>query len=285
MQRMLERFMRAPEGGGNGGGDPGPGGGSGGGDPGAAAGGKGGKAPAAGASPYYPAGLPDEMKGSDDRATIDGLFTRMNGLREAINKVPRAPGKASEYKLSLDEKIAAKLGDVSSDPFLKKLPEIAHKHGLAQDAYQGFVADALAVMSDLNAYAPQPSNEQLAAALIDPKTPEAQKGDALKAANERITNARTWVDGHKDETVFNTAEKAELLLMTQTPGGLSLLEKMMAGTINNPVATGGRQQGNQSMADIIDSRLRDERGLPHSGKYDKAFAEETRRMQIAHYGI
>ncbi|MCP4183692.1 MAG: hypothetical protein GY761_10295, partial [Hyphomicrobiales bacterium] len=147
MQTLVERYLplREGEGKGNGG-----------------EGGEGGKpvdpAPAAA---YHPAGLPENFRGSDDRATIDALINAYTPLREKLNKVPKAPEKADAYKLQMNEKATEFMGDLSEDPLMKLIPELALQHKLTAEQF-GFVGEVMNNMVELGAYAKQPSDADLA---------------------------------------------------------------------------------------------------------------------------
>ncbi len=270
MKTLLERYLPLREGEGAGTGGEGD---------------KGGKpadpAPGAAAA-YHPAGLPENFRGSDDRATIDALVNAYKPLREKLNTIPKAPEKADAYKLVMNEKATEFMGDLSEDPLMKSIPELALQHKLTADQY-GFVGEVMNKMVELGAYAKQPSDADLAGQLADPKLEGQQKEDALKAGMERITNGRTWVDGLGEG--YSDNEKAELTLMTTSPGGLQLIEKLMAGSVGNTVNPGGSSvHTGGSIQDVITSRITDPRNVPNNAKYDRNFAQETRRMQQQHSG-
>lgn len=125
----------------------------------AAAGAAGGKEPAAapggaaaagqapgedGASAVYrPEGLPDHLLGKDERETIDKLFKVVDGYRkgdaargEKVGAVPDAPDK---YSFTPAETVAPYLPDVAEDPVFKAAQAAAHKHGLGDKQFAGFV--------------------------------------------------------------------------------------------------------------------------------------------------
>lgn len=71
---------------------------------------------------------------------------RAEGLRKELSKAPQlAPKEAKDYKLPEFKEEADKAVKEllkADDPFVQKLTEIAHKHGLSQKQYEGFMAEA-----------------------------------------------------------------------------------------------------------------------------------------------
>jgi hypothetical protein len=109
-----------------------------------------GQAPAdPGASAVYrPEGLPDHLLGTTERETIDKLFKAVDGYRkgdaargEKIGSVPDAPDK---YAFQPAEAVAAYLPDVTNDPVFKSAQAAAHKHGLGDKQFAGFVNEFMA---------------------------------------------------------------------------------------------------------------------------------------------
>lgn len=105
----------------------------------------GGQAPAdAGASAVYrPEGLPDHFLGKDERETIDKLFKAVDGYRkgdaargEKIGAVPDAPEK---YAFTPAAEVAPYLPNVADDPVMKVAQAAAHKHGLGDKQFSGFI--------------------------------------------------------------------------------------------------------------------------------------------------
>lgn len=70
---------------------------------------------------------------------------RAEGLRKELSKAPQlAPKEAKDYKLpefkdEADKAVKELLK--ADDPFVQKVTEIAHKHGLSQKQYEGFMAE------------------------------------------------------------------------------------------------------------------------------------------------
>jgi len=104
-----------------------------------------GQAPAdAGASAVYrPEGLPDHFLGKDERETIDKLFKAVDGYRkgdaargEKIGAVPDAPEK---YAFTPAAEVAPYLPNVADDPVMKVAQAAAHKHGLGDRQFSGFI--------------------------------------------------------------------------------------------------------------------------------------------------
>jgi hypothetical protein len=99
---------------------------------------KAGPDPAKAAAPYYPEGLPEDLKGKDERETLDKLW-------KAEQARARPPAKAEDYKLELPKDLEGVV-DPANDKVLPIWRAVAHKHGLTQAQYQAAIVDLYAGM-------------------------------------------------------------------------------------------------------------------------------------------
>ncbi|MFK0330902.1 hypothetical protein ACIQUB_07240 [Rhizobium sp. NPDC090275] len=95
-----------------------------------------------------PQGLPSEFSGaSADEALgkllggYNDLNTRFGGMREKLSKMPSAPEKADLYTFEPGENLKPFFGDLSQDPTFASARNAAHKHGLSQEQFAGFISD------------------------------------------------------------------------------------------------------------------------------------------------
>jgi hypothetical protein len=100
-----------------------------------------GQAPADGGSSavYRPEGLPDHLLGKDERETLDKLAKAYTGAREAISKFGPVPEAPDKYVFTPAETVAPYLPNVAEDPAFKAAQAAAHKHGLGEKQFAGFV--------------------------------------------------------------------------------------------------------------------------------------------------
>jgi hypothetical protein len=83
------------------------------------------------AAAYLPEGLADQYKGASDKETIDKLWADISGR-------PKAPEKPGDYKLELPEALKGKI-DPQNDAVLPAFREIAHRHGLDNNAFNAAI--------------------------------------------------------------------------------------------------------------------------------------------------
>lgn len=101
---------------------------------------------AAPTAPYYPEGLPDDVKGKDDRETIDKLNRRAKGLRDQLaGKGLAAPESADGYKFEFPEELKGLVDEksVADAPVFRVLRDVAFKNGLPADKFSAFVTDTM----------------------------------------------------------------------------------------------------------------------------------------------
>lgn len=167
MTRRFERLFDA-EGGGGGGGAAGGGLAS---AAAAAAGGAGGDGANGGAGDQganggwkAPDGLPTEYLGTNADETLSKLFagfnevnTRFTGLREKLSKMPAAPEKPEAYAFQPGDNLKPFFGDLAQDPMFKQAQASAHKYGMSQEQFSGFLNDTFGPMAE-QGFLPKPFN-------------------------------------------------------------------------------------------------------------------------------
>lgn len=103
-----------------------------------------------------PEGFPDEYWDADGgavnaQALFDGLQKQEKIAKDLRAKMGRgdhkAPEKAEQYTFEKSEKSAEFIND--DDPLVKAAQEVAHKHGLSQEQYAGFMAEISDRMVDI----------------------------------------------------------------------------------------------------------------------------------------
>lgn len=310
MRTLLERYLanRAPEGGGDGGGTPGGAGGSGG-DGGQAAGGEGSAAGGAGAGgadaaaaagqPYYPDGLRDDMRGTNDRETIDKLYRAFDGYRQRDAQRGQAPATAEEYAkfdadkligdMKLDAAVAPHLKQLADDPIMKAVGAFGLEHKVPAPVLQGIVATAYAEAQKagfLDAYV-DPAAER--AALLPESAqnlPKDQQDAAIEArlqANEDFVKLlmQPGADG-KPKIDPKVGEHALLMLMDTAAGNqfLEFFRGQMTGADRaQPLGGGeGGSSGGKSQREQLRARLGEpemQAGHPQfdQAKYDALMAD------------
>ncbi|WP_181409709.1 hypothetical protein [Martelella alba] len=133
------------EGGGAPGGGEGGDGGEGGGDPGDAGGG----------AWTAPEGIPSEFIGANADETLGKLLggfndvsTRFTGMRDKLSKMPAAPKTPDLYSFEPGENLSPFFGDLSQDKMFSAARDAAHKHGMSQEQFSGFLADTFGPMAE-----------------------------------------------------------------------------------------------------------------------------------------
>lgn len=239
--RPMPVFGLAGEGGGAGGAGGGSGGDGGAGGAGGAGGG--------GSSWSAPQGLPAEFVGANADETLSKLLagysdlnTRFGGMREKLSKMPAAPEKADGYTFKPSDKLAPFFGDLGQNKTYEAARNAAHKHGLSDAQFSGFIDDVYTPLLDSGALvAPfNPANEL--------KTFSTLTGLDQKGTQETLVANETFAKGLtaqlKDVPDGAKADiEAMLLGLTDTAHGNILLRAISGRLAENGIRVTGEGGG------------------------------------------
>lgn len=257
METLLSRLrpVFAADGGGSGGGSDGGGGDGGGG------------------SWTPPQGLPTEFAGADAGETLGKLLggysdlnNRFSGMREKLSKMPAAPEKPDAYTFEPGDKLKPYFGDVGKNPIFEHARTAAHKYGMSQEQFSGFISDTYQPMADAGLL-PQPFNPE-----TELKGFMTATGLDQKSTQETLIANETFAKGLsaqlKDipEALKGDVE-ATLLGLTDTAVG-NVLIRALAGRLGESgirISGDGGNQGSLTADDLkkldadprIDPRNRD----------------------------
>lgn len=251
---MMRRFERLLDdggmGGGGAGGDDG-GGQSAGGDQG---GGAGGDQGGGGQSWKAPDGLPPELLGSSADETLTkvmGAYTeldnRAKGLRDKLAKLPSAPSKPDEYAFDPGDDLKDYFGDLSKDPVFNSAKQAAHKHGMSQEQFAGFIAETFGPLAKegllLKPYDPKTEVQSyMTATGLDAKAASAQL-DANLVFAKGISEQLQVPDSMKSEV------QAQLMALTDTAVGNALLTAISGRFNEIGIGVGGDGNGQGELTD------------------------------------
>ncbi|TRL39832.1 hypothetical protein [Rhizobium straminoryzae] len=265
---LMRRFERLLNDGGMGGaGGDGPGNGDGGDQQSGGAGGQN-----DGTSWKAPDGIPPELIGGTADETLGKLLSaygeldkRAAGLREKISKLPAAPQKPDQYAFEPGEDLKDYFGDLSKDPVFASARQAAHKYGMSQDQFAGFISETFGPLA----------KEGL---LIKPYDPKAEvqgymkaTGLDAKAASTALEANMVFARGISEQLQLPDSLKsdaqAQLMALTDTAVGNALLAAFSArfNDIGIRISGDGGQAGEMTAADLkrldsdprIDPRNRD----------------------------
>jgi hypothetical protein len=289
---MMRRFERLLDDGGMGGG--GGAGGQGDGGEGQGAGGdkSGGDQGGGGQQWKAPDGLPPELLGASADETLtkvmgaySELDKRASGLREKLSKLPSAPAKPDEYAFQPADDLKDYFGDLTKDPVFNAAKQAAHKHGMSQEQFAGFISETFGPLA----------KEGLLLKPYDPKA-EVQSfmtatGMDAKAASAQLDANMVFAKGISEQLQVPESLKADvqaqLMALTDTAVGNALLTAI-SGRFNEigiGVGGDGGGQGELTEADVKklsqDPRI-DPRNRGHKDP-DKRFDEDLRRKYDSAY--
>jgi hypothetical protein len=243
--------------------------------------------PPPGSAPYRPEGLPDHLVGANDRETLDKVFKAFDGFRRGEAERGALPKDPAGYQFTASDKLKPYTGDFDKDPVFGKAREFAHKAGLTDKQFNGFLVPMLESFID-GGLVDKPIDAQ--AQLMSLAPPGEYADDAAKktAASKRMADNTAWIDGAKGQNSFggNSAPIAEFLAAAgaSDPRAHQLIEWLRG--VDAPVqpAMGGQAAAANASQEAVKARMRDPRYDPNKPQFDRSFAEETDRLSRSTFG-
>lgn len=196
-----------------------------------------------------PQGLPSEFSGSNADEVLGKLLggytqlnTRAEGLRTQLAQRPAAPEKADLYTFDPADKLKPYFGDLSNNPLFGHARNAAHKHGMSQEQFAGFISETYGPMVDAGLLpAPfDPSNEL--------KSFMTATGLDQKATQETLTANETFAKGFVSQLKgipdgLKADVEATLLGLTDTAVGNVLLQAMSGRLSESGIRVSGEGGG------------------------------------------
>lgn len=260
--------------------------------------GGGGEAPAAPVNPYEAAGaqptsveqggsimdrLPQHLRGETPEQALEKVFAAYSGAREEMGKRGKAVDKPDDYAVEFSEDVLAVVGDPAQDETLAVARNMAHKHGLTQEQFSGFVQDFHAELLAQGKLGGVDVKAE-AAKLAGDAAARMSEQDVLNAAAAAWTDATTYIDGLvADKTL--TADQANVLRgLAETADGILALKALRGQMREVGVQTGGTGAGQALTKADLDRRMADPRNQALAPEFDPAFAQQTDEMFKQFYG-
>ena len=241
-----------------------------------------------------PQGLPSEFAGASADETLGKLLggytdlnTRFGGMREKLSKMPSAPEKPEMYSFEPGDNLKPFFGDLAKDPVFTSARTAAHKHGLSQEQFAGFISDV---------YSPLVEQGVLSAP-FDPagelKTFSSATGLDVKGTQEALVANETFAKGLSSQLkdvpeALKNDVNGMLMALTDTAAGNVLLRALSGRLAENGIRISGDggQQGALTADDLkkldtdprIDPRNRDHKDpnqrfdVSLRKQYDEAYA-------------
>lgn len=167
---------------------------------------------------YYPEGLAEAMRGKSDRETIDKLYADISGR-------PRAPEKATDYKLELPAEFVEKFGDLKSDPVLPIWRQVSHELGLSNSQFQEVIPKLYSAL-DKAGLIDKPIDFDAEARKLEPSIPDRHTRIAKVA--ERVGRMSNLVRSLETRGVITKQEAGILSGMYVNADAVSAFEKVLA---------------------------------------------------------
>lgn len=247
MDWMMMKFARLLDGTGGAGGDGTAGQGGTGGDGGQ--GGQGGQ----GGGWKAPEGFPSEFMGANAEEALGKLWggygdlnKRAEGLRGELSRKPSAPASADAYTFDPGEKLKPFFGDTAKDPVFGFARAAAHKHGMSQEQFSGFISDVFGGMHEKGMIA-APYDAQ-----SEVKSFMEMGGFDQKAATETLAANEAFAKGLSAQLPgvpekMKPAVEAALLSLTDTAAGNFLIKSLSARLAENGIRIAGNPGGQGPM--------------------------------------
>lgn len=238
-----------------------------------AAGAEGGGAAAA----YRPDGLPDHLVGTNEKETIDKLWTAQKAYRDGQAKYEPPPADATGYTFEWSEKVKPYTQEFETDPAFKGLREDLLEAGIGTKAASKLIDKTLARWID-GGLVHEPVDIEAEKAKLAPaeaKDLPAPERDA--AIQRRVATNVAFVDSLKAKGFDAQAASDLSAELAAFPALNQLVEFVRSGQGGAEPALGGGAAQGVTKADL-DARVADPRNRWGSTKYDPSYAAETDRL-------
>lgn len=225
---------------------------------------------------YRPDGLPDHFYGANDRETIDKLYGAVRGYRDADATRGTVPETPDKYTFTASDELKPFVPGIEGDPLWKGIREDAHKLGLTDKVFDGFMGSVLNRMVS-EGLVEKPVDYEAELASLVPEAAKALAPDQQKQeVSRRIGDAIGFAKGLANQGLPQRAVDA-LLTLGDTAGGIELMEFLKKGNRDpNPALPGGNNGGGHGdTPESLAALQRDPRADSRSPKYDPAFARDV----------
>ncbi len=214
---------------------------------------------------YKPEGLADDLVGTNNQETIDKMLAA-----QSKNLAPETP---ADYKFEFDDKLKENFpGNPADDPALIGWSDIAHKHGLSNEAANSIITEVM--------------NDWLEKGLVaQPVKPDdfwnalAENGGGVESGQKRVNEAAAFVAGLENSKVLTAEQKISLTqFATAAPENVAIIEALKGAMSSHGVQTGGNGANLGTTKDEVQRMMRDPRYRTDSPDYDEAFRKRTDKL-------
>jgi hypothetical protein len=246
------------------------------------------------AEPYFPEGLADNLKGKDDRETIDRISQALKGYRErdAGKDLPDKPEGyltaegLDEKTFKLDDRFKPHFDAFQNDPGMKAAAEVARKHGIARPAFLEAVQASMAALSEAGVLEPMVDFKAERQKLLPESAKALPQAEQDKAIDQRMNDNYAFVDLMVTNRGLpkEAAEYAQLMLGDKAEGHqfLEWMRNSMQAGGTGPGAHGQGGSGGDT-ADSLRAEMAKPELTPGHPSFDKAkHAEFEARYKAFH---
>ena len=215
---------------------------------------------------YLPEGMPEHLRGANDRETIDKLLKAYTPLREAQSR--GKPSAVTDYgPVAFSDEFKASHGDLEErdGDVMALVREVALESEMSPDLFAAFVPKLLEKAVS-NGLIEKPLNAD----------EERAKAGGTEAYQRRLTSVDTRLDGLKEQGVLTDEEVAEAKLLNITAAGLGVVEKLLNLGREQGVQPGGQHDAEFATMEAVKAAMDDDRYDTTSHKYDPAYVERVR---------
>lgn len=246
-----------------------------------------------------PEGFPDEYwdaekNGVNAQALWDSVQKQEKIAKDLRAKMGKGehkpPEKADQYKFDPSEKAAEFIKD--DDPLVAAAKEIAHKHGLSQDQYAGFMAEISDRMVDIANEMGDPENateEQKAASEAERAAYIKKEIEAIGPNGPQVLRAvQSWgremlADGTFSEADVQTLESQALVSADMVKLFNRIRSRMGGGEIPGTTFDDGLPP-DQEIAEKMNNLYEAAKKSGNSAEYDKYVNDMTEKRRRAGRG-
>jgi len=216
---------------------------------------------------YYPENLPEALRGTNDRETIDKLCGE-------VASRPKPPATAKDYKYEFEKDFTDKFGDLKDDPVLPMWSEIALELGLDNKTAQAVVPKLFDKLAKAGLIAPPVDMDKELLKLEPNETDPVRR--ASKAAT-RVNAIGTKLQGLQTRGILNKTDMVRLSTMYLDADAVMTYEKIinLIPDEHGLQSVHGAGPGGGETKDTIKAKMNDPRYDSLNPKYDAAYRKQV----------
>ncbi len=242
-----------------------------------------------------PEGLAADFVGKDADETITKLMggykeasERADGLRTKLSGMPGAPGSADDYKFEPSDDVKPWFGEPDKNPIMAVARTSAHKLGLSNDQFGGFINEVYSTAAKEGLILPplDPASEIKSFGKHSGITDEGALTQELEQNESFAKGLLSQLKGLPEDEGVQAAITGQMMALTDTHEGnllLRALRQRLGESGFKMDSTTSTQEGSFFAKEELQKLSGDKRADPKNKEYDEEFRKKLDASYTHHH--